>query len=140
MIAEGKWIPTSLHTPISLGRPFSLSLFLSLSRSYVLLPCRVQGNIGTSLYQSMSHSPRFPSSWFLLHRSYTRARRNDIICYFVPRDFPRIFDIKVPSGTYEFCFHSLSGNIFSYTGWRILFDNERKNMQSRMRDTRICGN
>lgn len=60
-----------------LSRPFLL--FLSLSRSYAPLPCRVQGNIGTSLYQSMSHSPRFPSSWFLLHRSYTRAQRYNLL-------------------------------------------------------------
>jgi len=59
---------------LSLSLDRLLSLCLSLSHFLAPLPCRVQGNIGTSLYQSMSHSPRFPSSWFLLHRSYTRAR------------------------------------------------------------------
>lgn len=125
-----------------LSRPPFLSppsLFLSLSRSYAPLPCRVQGNIGTSLYQSMSHSPRFPSSWFLLHRSYTRVRRNDIICYFVPRDFPRIFDIKVPSDTYEFRF------LYQRTFFRTLdgefsLTMDRRICSLRCVILRICGN
>jgi len=81
------------YSRLALSAASSLSLSLSLSSS---LACSltVQGNIGTSLYQSMSHSPCFPSSWLLLHRPYTRLRRNDIICYFVPRDSPLNFSCR----------------------------------------------
>lgn len=54
------------------SRP-SLSLFPSYSPGLLSLSIAssvrlgVQGNIGTTLYQSMSHSPPYPSSCLLLH-------------------------------------------------------------------------
>lgn len=92
----------------SLSRSLPFLLTWPTLPFYCLVGVRlgVQGNIGTTLYQSMSHSPPYPSS--PLHASsciafYTRpVLRYNPASWLVPRDFcPRFFNTGAPLDTYQ---------------------------------------